>query len=44
MKDLFDNVAAQNIINFIQKIQFLSHYMMLITQSLDLNIIFTLSL
>jgi len=37
MEVLFDNVVAQNITNFIEKkIPFLSHYIMLLPQSLDL--------
>jgi len=49
MKDLFDNVAARNIINFIKESYFIALYDVVTTyfilaSSLDLNIIFTLSL
>jgi len=49
MKDRFDNVAARNIINFIKESNFIALYNVvntyfILAQSLDLSIIFTLSL
>ena len=49
MKDLFDNVDAQNVINFIKESHFIALYNVVTTcftlaQSLDLNINVTLSL